>query len=228
MVVMPDLAPLKVGLVNLNKDLGSTVLSILETEPGFSAIDIDLESLVIPIPDEIQQSQVMVLGEAESNAETSRIMRFVKKMLGSPTILLILFHQKPFPLSELFQNGGNGCLCREALTEDLCLAITAVSQGRLFIEVCQSEHTWDFEKMVMEHDAGPGQLDNLSMLNTMERSVLVLVAKGHTHQQIADQLGLGKKSVEKYRSRIKEKLGLEKRSDLVQYALAHRLFDHGA
>ena len=152
------------------------------------------------------------------------MLRFVKKRFDASSILLVIFNSKPFPLSELFRNGGNGCLCSEALTEDLPLALAAVGEGRLYVEVCESEHTWDFENIAVEDKKlimTPAPKD---VLSAMERSVLLLVAKGQTNQQIADQLPLSKKTVEKYRSQIKEKLGIEKKSDLVQYALDHNMF----
>jgi len=54
------------------------------------------------------------------------------------------------------------------------------------------------------------------------RKVLDLVAQGYTNQQIADRLGISVKTVETYRSRLVEKLGLRSRADLVRYA-----FDSG-
>jgi DNA-binding NarL/FixJ family response regulator len=56
-------------------------------------------------------------------------------------------------------------------------------------------------------------------LTGREREVMVRVAEGYTNSQIAAELGLGVKSIETYRSRVMEKLGLTCRSDLVRFAL---------
>jgi two-component system response regulator NreC len=53
--------------------------------------------------------------------------------------------------------------------------------------------------------------------------VLKLIALGHTAPDIADKLNLSPKSVETYRARIMEKLGLDSRPALVKYALARGL-----
>ena len=66
-----------------------------------------------------------------------------------------------------------------------------------------------------------------SVLSQREREVLELVAQGFTNQQIADRLGLSVKTVETYRSRLVEKLGLRNRADLVRYALDTGLFGAG-
>lgn len=221
---MPDTSPLIVGLVNLPQDLRSTVLSVLASDSRFQIFDIDLDSLEIPIPEETKKPRVIVLGEGESKDETCRLLRFVKKRFGSPSILLVIFNSDPFPLSDVFRNGGNGCLCTEALPHGLPLALAAVGAGRLYVEICEPEHTWDFEKIAVEDKKLIMTVKPQDVLSAIERTVLVLVAKGQTNQQIADQLPLSKKSVEKYRSQIKEKLGFEKKSDLVQYVVDHNMF----
>ncbi|MFN3928186.1 MAG: response regulator transcription factor, partial [Thermoflexus sp.] len=52
-----------------------------------------------------------------------------------------------------------------------------------------------------------------------EQQVLRLVAVGHTNQEIADRLGLSVKTVETYRARGMEKLGLRTRAQLVRYMI---------
>ncbi len=59
----------------------------------------------------------------------------------------------------------------------------------------------------------------LDTLSEREREVLVLVAQGHTNQQIADALYLSVKTIESYRSRLMAKLGLTNRAELTKFAL---------
>ena len=56
-----------------------------------------------------------------------------------------------------------------------------------------------------------------------EREVLGSAVRGFTNQETADRLGIGLKTVETYRTRIMEKLGSKKRTDLIRYALDHGL-----
>jgi two-component system response regulator NreC len=67
------------------------------------------------------------------------------------------------------------------------------------------------------------QQDTYDQLSEREREVLKLLALGYTAGQIADKLALSSKTVETYRTRIMEKLNLNSRVDLVQYALARGL-----
>lgn len=61
------------------------------------------------------------------------------------------------------------------------------------------------------------------VLSPREREVLELLALGHTQREVAERIGVGTKSVETYRARVAEKLGLRSRADLVRYALRHGL-----
>ena len=73
------------------------------------------------------------------------------------------------------------------------------------------------------HDAdkrpAPSGQTPLDTLSEREREVLLLVAQGHTNQQIADRLFLSVKTIESYRSRLMAKLGLSGRAEVTRFAL---------
>lgn len=62
-----------------------------------------------------------------------------------------------------------------------------------------------------------------SRLSARKRAVPNLLAQGYTNREIADQLFLSVKTVDTYRSRLMNDLGLKSRADLVRYAVAHHL-----
>ncbi len=61
--------------------------------------------------------------------------------------------------------------------------------------------------------------DSLALLSPREREVFERLAKGETQREVAEALGLSVKTVETYRARIADKLGLKSRADLVKFAL---------
>jgi DNA-binding CsgD family transcriptional regulator len=63
----------------------------------------------------------------------------------------------------------------------------------------------------------------IAELSTREREVLVLVARGHSMREVGEQLGLSPKTVEGYRARVAEKLGLRTRAEMVRFALDNGL-----
>ena len=68
-----------------------------------------------------------------------------------------------------------------------------------------------------EFDAQPES--PLASLSDQEREILRLTARGYTASQIAGKMSLARKTIENYRARLKEKLGLRDRSDWVDLAL---------
>jgi len=59
----------------------------------------------------------------------------------------------------------------------------------------------------------------VNILSDRELQVLTLVARGYTSAQIAKEIFVGVKTVETYRSRFAEKLGLRTRSDVIRFAV---------
>ena len=71
--------------------------------------------------------------------------------------------------------------------------------------------------------AADGKADLLEKLSTREREVLQLLAEGRTGAQIAEKLSLSQKTVETYRARLVEKLGIRDVAGLVKFAIQRGL-----
>ena len=74
------------------------------------------------------------------------------------------------------------------------------------------------ERMVRQKDNFNEAIS--ATLSDRESEVLRLVARGNTNKEIGELKNLSEKTVETYRARAMEKLGLAKRSDLLRYALS--------
>lgn len=125
-------------------------------------------------------------------------------------VLVLTMHDDPAYGRALLAAGALGYVTKKAADRELLTAIRAVREGRRFVDISQSE------AMIPPRDAH---------LSRREREVLALVARGHTHQEIADRLTLSIKTVETYLARLTAKLGLFRRADLVRYALEMGILD---
>jgi two-component system response regulator NreC len=67
--------------------------------------------------------------------------------------------------------------------------------------------------------------DAVKSLSHREREVLYLLALGHTNQEIAERLMLSVKTVETYKIRLKDKLNLKGRSELVRFAMQNGILE---
>ena len=72
---------------------------------------------------------------------------------------------------------------------------------------------------LVEQGPNAGKEDRLARLSTREREVLQLLAEGRTGTEIAQRLSLSPKTVETYRARLVEKLGIRDVAGLVRFAI---------
>lgn len=134
----------------------------------------------------------------------------------SARILVLTMHEDPAYVRSALAAGASGYLAKSAADSALIAAIRSVARGRIFVEVQDRE-----TKQALE---GPGRADSESLapiatLSAREREVLVLLAEGHTNRAIAERLGLSVKTVESYRARLMQKLGLGSRAELTRLAI---------
>jgi len=136
-------------------------------------------------------------------------------------VLVLTMHDVPAYLRSVLAAGGSGYVVKRAADSELLSAIRSVYRGRtvldptLAVQVVQSG-------LGKRPPVGGG--DAAPHLSQREQEVLDLVAQGYTNQQIADRLGLSVKTVETYRARLVQKLGLRSRAELLRYAMDTGLF----
>lgn len=111
--------------------------------------------------------------------------------------------------------GVAGYVVKTAGDQTLVAAIRAVAAGRTFLDVpLRDAQTQDVVDKATDRGGEP------AALSPREQEVLKLLARGHTNQEVADRLFLSVKTIETYRARVSEKLGLKSRAELTRYAAA--------
>jgi two-component system response regulator NreC len=140
---------------------------------------------------------------------------------GLPARVLILTAQAEAQyLLPVLRVGGSGFLLKDAADEELVEAIRAVHRGEAYLPPSAATLlVRDYLKRVGESEPR----DAFEQLSPREREVLRITAEGYDAREIGDRLFLSPKTVETYRRRAMEKLGLQSRAELVRYALRHGL-----
>ncbi len=136
------------------------------------------------------------------------------KICPAAKILVLTMHDDPQYLRSALKNGAVGYVLKKAADAELISAIRAVLRGEMYVHPSMTRAL--LEQMLPKAEAAPDAWESLS---EREREVLRLVALGHTSAEIAAQLHLSDKTVETYRARGMEKLGLPNRAALVRFAL---------
>jgi two-component system, NarL family, response regulator NreC len=141
----------------------------------------------------------------------------VKQLRPRTRIVVLTVHDELGYVRAAGQAGAVGYVVKNAVDTELLAAIRAVAQGRTFMDASLGLEFAQISIQSRSTNAEGGP--RTSQLTGRELQVMRRVAEGFTNAQIAEELRLGVKSVETYRSRVMEKLGLTSRSALVRFAL---------
>lgn len=144
--------------------------------------------------------------------------RIVDMKLPTQVIILSMYADTTM-VQQLLRRGVKGYLLKDAVTEELLLAIRSVSQGRMFISPTISDSVMTL--LLSPPDATAAHMADL--LTPREREVLQLVAEGHTNSAIADILSISVKTVEKHRANLMSKLEVNDLASLIREGIKRGL-----
>lgn len=139
------------------------------------------------------------------------LARKIREERPSVKVLVLTAHEDEAHLKQALAAGAAGFVVKRSATTTLIPAIRAAIMGGTFVD-----------PLVAGQLSGLAQPDSLGAdeLSPREREVLKLTALGHATKEIAELMAVGVKSVETYRTRASEKLGLKSRAEIVRFALA--------
>ena len=142
------------------------------------------------------------------------LSRRIIKEIPSVKVLILTLHEDRAYLRQAIDAGVRGYLLKRSAAENLVPAVRAVINGGLYVDPAIANKMFDS----LPSRGGASMAAAMQPLTDRECEVLKLVALGHTNKEIARRLDVGVKSVETYKARGAEKLGLKTRAELVRYA----------
>jgi DNA-binding NarL/FixJ family response regulator len=130
-------------------------------------------------------------------------------------VLVLTSHAEADYLLPVLEAGGSGFVQKTHAEQELIAALRVVAGGEVFLYPSATK------LLLREYRAAEakGEVSPLEELSEREREVLGLTAEGFTSSEIGKKLFLSPKTVDTYRSRLMQKLGLSHRSELVRFAL---------
>jgi two-component system response regulator NreC len=189
------------------------------------------------------QTDLEVVGEAGSGAEAIALARdakpevvvmdltmgrdsgldviaAIRRLQPSSYVLVLSMHRDVSYVRAALAAGASGYVAKSVADAELLTAVRAVAKGRTFVDLAIDDPALREETLCLRRTGDhPLNVVPLRRLSRREREVLGRVAQGFTNAQVAGQLGLSVKSVETYRARLLEKLGLRTRAELVRFAV---------
>jgi DNA-binding NarL/FixJ family response regulator len=132
---------------------------------------------------------------------------------------MLSMHDNEQYLFEAIRVGASGYVLKSAVDRDLVEACRAAMRGEPFL------YPGGVRALLREYldRARAGETVDGEVLTPREEEIVKLVAEAHTNDEIADMLVISKKTVERHRANILEKLGMSDRVELTRYAIRRGL-----
>ena len=206
-IVLADDHPIVLGglrnLIQAEPDLQL----VGEAANGFAALKVIRE----------QQPDVAVIDISMPEMNGILVSRRLASEMPSVKVLVLTLHEDRAYLRQALDVGVRGYVLKRSAAENLIQAIRAVIVGGLYVDPAIANLVFDASSRRArgQKDGGTGL-----PLTDREGEVLRLVALGFTNKEIARKLNVGIKSIETYRLRGSEKIGLKTRAELIRYASA--------
>ncbi len=180
---------------------------------------------------------LVVCGEAESHQQALEVIAATKPRLAIidlslknshgvdlikdlrglyPDLLMLVLsmHDGTLHAERAIRAGAHGYITKQEATKKILLAIHKVLQGGMYLNEAMSAQITSqiFGNRNRESEG-------IDRLTDRELRVLTLLGQGYAVRQVADAMSLNVKTIETYRSRIKEKLGLDDATEVLRYAI---------
>ena len=130
-------------------------------------------------------------------------------------IVLSMYAEREY-VRRALKAGAAGYVVKRSAAKEVVEAIRAVHAGQRYLSPRVAD-------VVLEDYSDDKHDDPLARLSAREREVLQLLAEGRTGAEIAQRLSLSQKTVETYRARLVEKLGIRDLAGLVRFAIQRGL-----
>lgn len=210
LLLVDDHAVLRAGLralLNAEEDLEV----VGEAENGQQAIDMA----------RILRPDIVLMDVTMPEMSGIEATRRIKAAQPEIRVLALTMHDDASYLRDILEAGGSGYVLKEAASDELLSAIRAVHQGGTYLHPSHTKVLLDemLDRSQRQPEPKDERAERYRLLSEREAQVFKLVALGHRNSEIAEILHLSVKTVETYKARLMQKLGLRSRAALVRYAL---------
>ncbi|MDB4878909.1 MAG: hypothetical protein JWL60_355 [Gemmatimonadetes bacterium] len=133
-----------------------------------------------------------------------------------PRVLVLTMHAEEAYLEAVLEAGASGYLVKSTADRELVQAVRTVARGDVFVHPSAARV---LARGARRRDEQASDRARFERLTDRERAVMQLIAEGYTAPEIGEQLAISPKTVDTYKQRINDKLGLAHRADYVKLAL---------
>lgn len=208
----PENAPIRVVVADDHDQVRRSLRLLLEGEGDVSVVAeaSDLFTAMRHVDDHLPH--VLVLDLQMPNGSSIDLIRRLRAQSPMTRVVITSMEDSPAFAQHALEAGAFGYVLKDDATRELGTAVRHAAAAERYVSPAIAARLKGFSDAIA-HDG----------LTEREAEVLRLIALGLTSAEMAERLHLSQRTIEAHRHRLHRKLGLEKRSQLVRYALRHHL-----
>jgi two-component system, NarL family, response regulator NreC len=161
-------------------------------------------------------ADVVVMDLSMSDGDGVAATREITGAGDGTRVLVLTMHAEEAYLEAVLEAGASGYLGKADADRDLVEAVHAVARGEIFVQPSAARV---LAQGARRRDEQATERARYERLTDREREVMRLIAEGYTAPEIGEQLAISPKTVDTYKQRVNDKLGLTHRADYVKLAL---------
>lgn len=162
-------------------------------------------------------ADVVVMDLSMAGGDGLAATRAIRARDAAQRVLVLTMHAEEAYLEAALNAGASGYIVKSAADRELVEAVRVVARGERWLPPTATNL---LDRTARRRETHAGDRARYERLTERERAVLRLVAQGYTAPEIGEQLTISPKTVDTYKQRINDKLGLTHRADYVKLALA--------
>src|SRR6184192_4967490 len=149
--------------------------------------------------------------------------RQIRKDFPETKVLILSAHSDDAYVDEVAALGASGFLVKQTSSSELATAIRKIHGGETFFSAAISKRVKDRSRKSLGRNGNATKKNN--SLSSREVEVLQLIAEGKANKQVAAELGVSFKTVDKHRQHLMSKLNIHDVAGLTRYAIAEGIIE---
>jgi DNA-binding NarL/FixJ family response regulator len=167
--------------------------------------------------------EVVVMDIAMPLLNGMEATRQLRKDFPNIKVLILSAHSDDAYVEQVIEFGGSGFLLKQTSSNNLAAAIRAVEKGGTFFSAAVTKRFSDRSQTAQDREGNFKKRSN--HLSSREVEVLQLIAEGKPNKQVASELGVSFKTVDKHRQHLMSKLNIHDIAGLTRYAITEGIIE---
>jgi DNA-binding NarL/FixJ family response regulator len=159
---------------------------------------------------------VVVMDLSMDEMDGAAATKELREKASKSRVLILTMHAEDEYLVPLLEAGAAGYLVKNAADRDLVDAVRTVAGGHQYLQAAAAR---TLAKELKRREGHASERDQFDKLSEREQAIVRLVAAGYSAPEIGEKLNISPKTVDTYKQRVSEKIGLAHRADYVRFAM---------